>query len=429
MVEHSHLAWRLLVRRHLPPSRGPLLAYTPMFHSRLFADSPHYIAHNFPAASPPHRALDGSPALDRPLIAQFCSNHPADLLGAAKAIAPYVDAVDLNLGCPQGIARKGHYGAFLQDEWPLIASLISACADAPPADLPVPITAKIRIFNDPARTLEYAKTVLGAGATFLAVHGRTREQKGHNTGLADWSAIRRLRDSLPPGTVLFANGNVLWPGDAEQCLAATGADAVLSAEGCLYNPAGIFRDPETDPPSILFPRVDHIAREYLSIIREHVIPQHPRPPPPNPTSPPASPPQTYDPNLTNIKSHLFKLLHALLPVHTDIRAKLSRSKAVHPHNVQGIDPLRDFEEVVREVERVVGEAVKEAGDEEAGCVKKVVGGEGWVVPWWRCQPYVRVLPEEAVRRGAMAESVLGKKRKKGEGEDGEPEERSEGRKN
>jgi len=57
---------------------------------------------------------------DRPLIVQFCGNDPQQILTSAKVLEPYCDAIDINLGCPQDIAKKGKYGAFLQDDWELI---------------------------------------------------------------------------------------------------------------------------------------------------------------------------------------------------------------------------------------------------------------------------------------------------------------------
>ena len=43
---------------------------------------------------------------------QFCANDPDTLLKAAKLVEPYCDAVDLNLGCPQTIARKGKHARY-----------------------------------------------------------------------------------------------------------------------------------------------------------------------------------------------------------------------------------------------------------------------------------------------------------------------------
>ncbi|KAL1897725.1 tRNA dihydrouridine synthase [Sporothrix stenoceras] len=269
MVDQSEFAWRMLTRSFLPPDqRTSVLAYSPMLHARLFVDSSRYREQHFEAIKGAggeakslskegsdttngtsngsangadtglRPFLDGNPAIDRPLFVQFCANDPDALLNAARQVAPYCDAVDLNLGCPQGIARKGHYGAFLQEEPELIAKLIRTLHE----NLDVPVTAKIRLLDTPEASLKYAQTVLAAGASILTVHGRRREQKGHMTGIADWKKLRYLRENLPKETVLFANGNVLQHDDVDRCLAATGFDGVMSAEGLLSNP-GLFSPP------------------------------------------------------------------------------------------------------------------------------------------------------------------------------------------
>ena len=443
-----------------------------MFHSRLFGETAKFRSKHFrpqrsaietipdiSAAFEPF--LDGRPDIDRPLTVQFCGNDPEEVLRAAKYVQPYCDAVDLNLGCPQGIARRGRYGAFLQEEVDVVENIIRKLSD----ELDIPVTAKIRILETKEKTLAYARRVLEAGASILTVHGRQRDQKGHKTGLADWSVITYLRDNLPPETVLFANGNILRHDDIARCFDATGADAIMSAEGNLYDPT-IFAE---HPPKVIDERMywqgrdgrggyrmDHVFREYMSIIYKYVLetPAPSRKPlfinsdqnlgqsteedddvldgqplakrqKQDETSKSKKRENSIEANFSAMQPHLFHLLRPLVSVHTEVRDALARARG---------GDITAFENVLRLTEQAVKEGLldyatnpekyeeKPEVETENGLQKE--GDELDVThyesslravrackrPWWVCQPYVRPLPKEALEKGSLSLSKKEKKR-------------------
>ncbi|KAJ8546187.1 hypothetical protein K7X08_018770 [Anisodus acutangulus] len=215
MVDNSELPFRLLCRKY-----GADAAYTPMLNSRLFTEDKKYRNMEFTTCKE-----------DRPLFIQFCANNPDTLLEAARKVESYCDYVDINFGCPQRIAKRGNYGAFLMDNLSLVKSLVEKLAN----NLTVPVSCKIRIFPNLQDTLSYAKMLEDAGCSLLAVHGRTRDEKDGKKFRANWEAIKAVRNAVR--IPVLANGNIRHIDDVDSCLEATGADGVLSADPLLENPA------------------------------------------------------------------------------------------------------------------------------------------------------------------------------------------------
>ncbi|KAJ7221424.1 dihydrouridine synthase-domain-containing protein [Mycena pura] len=407
MVDQSELAFRRLCRRY-----GAQLVYTPMINAKLFADpNKKYRNQFFDVRS----GEEGEATIDRPLIVQFCANDPDYLLTSAKVVEKHCDAVDINLGCPQDIARRGRYGAFLQDDWDLIFKLINTLHK----NLAVPVTAKFRVFPSIEKTVRYAQMLERAGAQILTCHGRVREQRGQNTGLASFAHIRAVKQNV--SVPVFANGNILFQEDIDTCLRETGCDGIMSAEGVLYNPAlfaglatsGIpsssahAPDATADADTALLqrhPRHITLAQEYLDIVRRLR------------TATAAS----------AIKGHLFKILRPALARHPDLRERLGRAR-VDPPNQKGKEQtvggsywatgLEEYLEIVREMgERMTQDEARErAGGEEGGTMKstgelvRIQEGTGLkLLPWWLAQPYWRPLPKEPPE--ATSNTAAAKKR-------------------
>ena len=76
---------------------------------------------------------------------------------------PHISVTTVNFGCPQKIAKRGKYGAFLLEDKDLVRRVVSTLS----RELDAPVSVKIRVFPSEKETIEMVKMLEDAGCQLL----------------------------------------------------------------------------------------------------------------------------------------------------------------------------------------------------------------------------------------------------------------------
>jgi nifR3 family TIM-barrel protein len=168
---------------------------------------------------------------EHPVSMQLFGSDPAILAEIAAQIQEHpFDILDFNMGCPVPKIVNNHEGSALMKDPKLAGQIISEVVKR----IHKPVTVKIRKGWDcnSVNAVEVAKILEDAGASAIAVHGRTRSQ--YYAGEADWEIIREVKEAV--GIPVFGNGDVDSPEKAAEMMRQTGADGIMIARGARGNP-------------------------------------------------------------------------------------------------------------------------------------------------------------------------------------------------
>lgn len=169
---------------------------------------------------------------EHPVSIQLFGGEVETMVKAAKFIDQHsnCDIIDINMGCPVNKVLKAEAGSKLLLYPDKIYEIVKGIVD----NVSKPVTVKIRSGFDKEHinAVEIAKLIEKAGASAIAIHGRTRSQMYE--GKADWSIIADVKAAVK--IPVIGNGDIKSVDDAKRMLAQTNVDAVMIGRAALGNP-------------------------------------------------------------------------------------------------------------------------------------------------------------------------------------------------
>lgn len=168
-----------------------------------------------------------------PLSIQIMGGNRETLVEAAKYVAENTECaiIDINMGCPVNKVIKAEAGARWLLDPNKVYEMVSSVVDA--VDKPVTVKMRTGWDDEHLYAIENALAAERAGASMVAMHGRTRVQMYE--GKANWDILKAVKKELK--TIPFiGNGDVRTPEQAKHLLETTGVDGVMVGRAALGNP-------------------------------------------------------------------------------------------------------------------------------------------------------------------------------------------------
>lgn len=173
---------------------------------------------------------------ERPMGLQLFGSEPDFMAKAVTIVQPFEpDWIDINMGCPVPKVVGTGAGSALMKNIDLAARVTEAAVKASS----IPVTVKFRTGwdSDNINALEFAKAIEKAGASAIAVHGRTKMQM--YSGKADWNIIKQVKQAV--SIPVIGNGDVTDFNSCKKMYDETDCDLVMIGRGSYGNPF-VFRE-------------------------------------------------------------------------------------------------------------------------------------------------------------------------------------------
>jgi tRNA-dihydrouridine synthase B len=177
------------------------------------------------------KMLQKSPQ-ESPYFVQIAANNTENAKKAVEIIneIPWIDGIDINLGCPVSKARRSGFGGVLlkeenREKLTKIVKTITSTSKKP-------VSAKIRLGFDKSDVENISKLLEDLGVKFLTIHGRLVTQM--YKGSANYEEIKKAKKAVT--IPVIANGDITSYQKAKEVLDFTQADGVAIGRGAVGKP-------------------------------------------------------------------------------------------------------------------------------------------------------------------------------------------------